>query len=156
MLRQATVAQQGREHRPDVVQQSRLSEGVGMNTVGLHERGIKSDVLQQEGHQRQFLVARQVAVALAKLFRVLRAVIRRHPYAEQQHLGARRHAQVDHACEIGPISQAWSTWAWRRAPRCCCSEYGCRRITALSTRNNFASATATWRATRNCRWCPSC
>ena len=39
--------------------------------------------------------------------------------------------------------------------RVCC--WGCayRPTMALNTLNNFARATAIWRATRNCPWCPS-
>ena len=57
--------------------------------------------LQQERHQGQFLVARQIAETQTKLFGVVRTVVRRHPHPEQHDLGAGRRGQVDHLREIG-------------------------------------------------------
>src|ERR1700688_4620476 len=72
-----------------------------MYSIGLHEIRELRDVVQQEGHQGQFFVARQIAVTQAKLFRVFRAIVGRHPYPQQQYLGARRRREVDHAQQIG-------------------------------------------------------
>jgi hypothetical protein len=63
---------------------------------------LQGDAIEQEGHQRQFLIAREIGIHPAELRRVLRTVIGRYPHAQEQHLRSGRCGELGHPREILP------------------------------------------------------
>lgn len=88
------------QDRPHVFQHPRLRRCSGMEAVGLHQRGIKGDALQQERQQCRVVLAREASVNSAQAIAISRAVVHRQLDAEQQHLRGRAAALRDHRREV--------------------------------------------------------
>src|SRR5882757_4261301 len=66
------------EPLPDRIEHQRLTAGVRMQTVLLHECGVERDLLEQEWHERQLVLFGDSGIHVGELGRVTRTVVRRY------------------------------------------------------------------------------
>jgi len=92
--------EQGLESRPDVIEDLRLGPGDRVHAVGLHQRAVIGDLVQQAGNQRDLPLTGQLLIDDGKTPVEVSAVIGWQANAGEDDLAALLPAERDQLLEI--------------------------------------------------------